>query len=136
MSDIRADVTVAMDFAGVVASILAGATKGQNIASERLLTLSAAEAPLDSNGGGTLVASGQAVHAEKPGDDALVTYDTPYATRWHEDKALVDSLGRKYSGESNFQNGRKSHYLSDPALQNVDELRGIITTEAQRGASS
>lgn len=134
MTEIRSDVTVTIDFGGAVASILAGALKGQNLASERLLTLSAAEAPLDSNGGGTLVASGQAVHAEKPGDDALVTYDTAYATRWHEDKALVDSLGRKYSGDSNFQNGRKSHYLSDPALQNKGELRDIIATEATRGA--
>jgi hypothetical protein len=132
MTEIRSDVMIELDFGGVVASILAGVVKGQNLASERLATLSAAEAPLDSNGGGGLVASIQATHAEKPGDDALVTADTPYATRWHEDKALVDSLGRKYSGDSNFQNGRKSHYLADPALQNKDELRDIIATEAGR----
>jgi len=134
VTEISAQVTVELNFGGVTAQILMGAVKGQNLAAERLLTLSAAEVPLDSANGGTLQASGQAVHANSPGDDAGVTYDTEYAARWHEDKALVDSLGRRYTGGANFQNGRKSHYLSDPGMQNVDELRDIVATEAARGA--
>ena len=133
MSDVSPQVTVDINFGGVIAQILMGAVKGQNLAAERLLTLSAAEVPNDPNGGGTLQATGQAVHAAAVGDDSLVTYDTSYAVRWHEDKDLVDSLGRRYTAGANFQQGRKSHYLSDPALQNLTELRDIVATEAGRG---
>ena len=130
---IRAAVTFTNNLDGMSANILLGAIKGQNLAGERLLALSAAEAPLDSGGGGTLIASGTVVPAAALGDETLVTYDTPYAARWHEDGELVDNLGRHYTGNSNFQNGRKSHYLSDPALQNAEELRKIVGTEAKRG---
>jgi len=132
---IRAAVTITSNLDGVVANMLLAAVKGQNLAAERLLALSAAEAPLDSGGGGTLVASGDVVPAKALGDESLVTYSTSYAARWHEDGELVDNLGRHYKGNSNFQNGRKSHYLSDPALQNADELRKIVETEVNRGGS-
>jgi hypothetical protein len=134
-AEIRAAVTFTNNLDGMIADILLGAIKGQNLAGERLLGLSAAEAPLDSGGGGTLIASGEVDPATTLGDETLVTYDTPYAARWHEDGELVDNLGRHYMGNSNFQNGRKSHYLSDPALQNADELRKIVETEAKRGGS-
>lgn len=127
---IRIDVSLARSFPRITDGILAGVVRGQNLAAERLLALAAAEAPMDDDG--TLVASMQVVAAETPGDDAEVVADTPYAARWHEDKALVDSLGRRYPGGSNFQNGRKSHYLTDPALQNKAELGKIIATEANR----
>ncbi|WP_213816183.1 hypothetical protein [Glaciihabitans sp. dw_435] len=130
MTGIQSNVTVTGDFGGVIAQILAGAVRGQNKAAERLLALSAAEVPLDV---GTLESSGSVVPAGSIGDDSLVTYDTPYAARLHEDAAFVDSLGRRYPGGSNFQGGRKSHYLSDPALQNKDELLAIIAAEAGRG---
>ena len=132
---IRAAVTFNSNLDGMIADMLLRAVKGQNLAGERLLALSAAEAPLDSGGGGTLVASGTVVPARELGDETLVVYDTPYAARWHEDGELVDNLGRHYKGNSNFQNGRKSHYLSDPALQNADELRKIAETEVNRGGS-
>ena len=131
---IRAAVTFTNALDGIIASILMGSVKGRNLAGERLLALSAAEAPLDSGGGGTLIASGTVVPAGALGDETLVTYDTPYSARWHEDGELVDNLGRHYLGNSNFQNGRKSHYLSDPALQNADELLKIVGTEAKRSA--
>lgn len=134
--EIRAAVTFTNNLDGMIANILLGAIKGQNLAGERLLALSAAEAPHDSNiGGATLTNSGTVVHAEKLGDEALVVFDTPYAARWHEDGELVDNLGRHYMGNSNFQNGRKSHYLSDPALQNREALTKIVKTEAHRGGS-
>ena len=132
---IRAAVTFTSNLDGMIADMLLRAVKGQNLAAERLLALSSTEAPLDSGGGGTLVASGTVVPAQKLGDETLVVYDTPYAARWHEDGELVDNLGRYYKGNSNFQNGRKSHYLSDPALQNADELRKIAETEVNRGGS-
>lgn len=128
---VRISVSMSSSFPRITDGILAGVVKGQNLAGERLLALSSAEAPMDDDG--TLVAAGQMVAAEVPGDDAEVAFDTPYAARWHEDQPLVDSLGRRYSGNSNFQNGRKSKYLEDPALQNKDELSQIIATEAGRG---
>ncbi|MDY7542602.1 MULTISPECIES: hypothetical protein [unclassified Cryobacterium] len=133
MAGIQVTVDIITNLDGAIASLLLGAVKGQNVAAERLLALASAEAPLDSNGGGTLVASGTTVPATVLGDDTLVVFDTPYAARWHEDGELVDNLGRHYSGGSNFQNGRKSHYLSDPALQNKAELGEIVGAEAGRG---
>ncbi|MDJ0337469.1 hypothetical protein [Cryobacterium sp. PH31-O1] len=128
---VRVSVNFTSEFGQITDGILAGFVTGQNKAAERLLALSASEVPMDDNG--TLLASGQVDPAATPGDDASVVYDAPYATRWHEDGALVDSLGRRYAGNSDFQNGRKSHYLSDPALKNADELGKIIATEASRG---
>ncbi|MDJ0323171.1 hypothetical protein QMG61_05260 [Cryobacterium sp. PH31-AA6] len=128
---VRVSVSLTSMIGEVSNMILAGVVTGQNIAAERLLALSAAEAPMDDVG--ALVASGQVDPATNAGDDATVVYDAPYSARWHEDQALVDSLGRRYAGGSNFQNGRKSKYLEDPALQNKDELGQIIATEAGRG---
>lgn len=83
MAGIRATVTFTNNLDGMVADILLGAVKGQNLAGERLLGLAKAEAPLDLGGGGTLTASGTVVHAEKIGDETLVVFDQPYAARWH-----------------------------------------------------
>ena len=130
MTEIRAAVIVTSDLDGVIASILLGAVKGQNLAGERLLALSSAEVPLADS---TLTDSGKVEPAADIGDDTLVVYSAPYAARWHEDQALVDNLGRRYKGNSNFFGGRKSHYLSDPALQNAEVLRKIVASEAARG---
>lgn len=129
MTEIQATVSISNNLGGAIADILMGAMKGQNKAGERLLALSATEVPLGEDG--TLMQSGQVVNAEEPGDATKVVYDTPYAARWHEDGPLVDSLGRHYDGNSNFRNGRKSHYLSDPALRNKTELRNIVAKEAR-----
>jgi hypothetical protein len=115
----------------VTDGILMRLVDGQNKAAEFLLAKASAEAPMDDEG--TLVASGHVDPATDVDDAAEVVFDTPYAARWHEDQPLVDSLGRKYNGDSNFQNGRKSHYLSDPAQQNRDEIVGIIRRAGNGG---
>lgn len=128
---ISSTVSMARQFPEITDAILGRIVSGQNKAAERLLALASAEAPMDDDG--TLVASGQVVPSTLAGEDAIVTFDTPYAARWHEDQALVDSLGRRYPGGSDFQNGRKSKYLEDPALKNKAELGKIIVNEAKNG---
>ncbi|ANP74537.1 hypothetical protein [Cryobacterium arcticum] len=128
---VRIDVDLSSHFPRITDGILAGFVRGQNMAAEELVKLSAARAPMDDEG--TLVGSIAAVHADNPGEDAGVIADTPYAQRWHEDGALVDSLGRRYPGNSDFQNNRTSHYFSGPAEENKDELGKIIAMEAGRG---
>ena len=128
---IRAAVTFTNNLDGMIANILTGTVLGQNLAGERLLAMSAEQVPWAE---GTLGGKGTVVHAKNIGDETLVVYDEVYAARWHEDGEFVDNLGRHYMGNSTFQGGRKSHYLSDPALQNTDELRDKIGTEAKRGA--
>lgn len=127
---IRVDVQSTLKLGEVTDGILIRLVGGQNKAAERLLALASARAPLDD---GTLVASGQVNPATDAEEDAEVIFDTPYAARWHEDGPLVDNLGRRYAGNSNFQNGRSSKYLEGPARENRDELRDIIETEARRG---
>ncbi|WP_162942671.1 hypothetical protein [Cryobacterium soli] len=127
---IRILVDMTSSFPSITDGILAGVVRGQNKAAEKLLGYSDAEVPFQS---GELMQHGVVNPAANPGDDAEVIYDSPYAARWHYDQPLVDSLGRQYNGNSDFGEGRKSHYLSDPAMQNQDELRDVIATEAGRG---
>lgn len=121
---VRIEVDMVSKWPQIVNAAMTHIVGGENKASERLLALSAARAPMDDDG--TLVASGQAIHATDAEEGAAVVYDTPYAARWHADQALVDSLGRRYAGGSNFQNGRQSHYIEGPAMENRDELGAII----------
>ena len=65
-------------------------------AGEVLLEESRQQVPLDS---GELMESGT---VESDGESVSVSYNTPYAIRWHEEQA-------------NFQHGRKNKYLEDPA---------------------
>ena len=65
-------------------------------AAQALLDESAKQVPHDT---GALELSGTV--SSEPGH-AVVSYDTPYAVRWHETPA-------------NFQRGRKMKYLEDPA---------------------
>ncbi|WP_147305446.1 hypothetical protein [Subtercola boreus] len=115
----------------VANGVLVGLVRGQNKAAEYLLALSSVKVPMDDEG--TLLASGTVNPATKEDEAAEVIYDTPYAARWHEDQPLVDSLGRRYAGNSNFQNGRSSHYLSEPAEQNAKAIVDIIRKEAKGG---
>ena len=130
MAQLRAQVGINMSMDGAVAAILLGAVKGQNRAAEELLALATTEVPLADS---TLSDSGKVEPAVDIGDDSLVIFSAPYAARWHEDQALVDNLGRRYKGNSNFFGGRKSHYLSDPALQNKAALRLIVKNAATNG---
>ncbi len=114
MSDIRAQVTTETHGTVILASILSGLIKGQNLAGEYLLARSAEQVPLDT---GDLMGSGQVVNAEQPGEDTLVVYDRPQAARLHEHP------------EYQFQNGRKGKYLEDPALENKSTLGQIIAKE-------
>lgn len=72
-----------------------GGEKGIRDCANLLLEESRKQVPLDT---GALSRSG-AVSSE--GLSATVSYDTPYAARWHENDA-------------NFQHGRKKKYLEDP----------------------
>ncbi|CAN5424804.1 hypothetical protein BH09ACT9_BH09ACT9_00700 [soil metagenome] len=115
----------------VVDGALIRLVEGQNTAAEFLLGLAAERAPMDDNG--ALVASGQVVKATDSDESADVVFDTAYAARWHEDQPLVDSLGRHYDGDSNFQNGRQSHYVTEPAEQNKQKIVDIIRKKATSG---
>lgn len=111
MSDVQSTVSITRAGPELIAHILTNTMRGQNLAGERLLALSALEVPHDV---GDLEESGTVVNAEQPGQDTLVVYDRPQAARLHEHP------------EYNFQNGRKGKYLEDPAVQNATELGQII----------
>lgn len=69
-----------------------------------------AQIPLDK---GDLLRSG----AIDVGDgDASISYDTPYAIRWHENDA-------------NFQRGRKKKYLEDPINDPDVQKRALIALQ-------
>ena len=72
-----------------------GGEKGIRACANLLLEESRKQVPLDT---GALSRSGM-VSSERL--TAAVSYDTPYAVRWHENHA-------------NFQHGRKMKYLEDP----------------------
>lgn len=120
----RYEIDLVSAFPEIVDVAMVHIVAGENRAAERLLALSVPRAPMDDDG--TLVASGQVVLATDAEEGAGVVFDAPYAARWHADQALVDSLGRSYAGGSNFQNGRQSHYVEEPAMENKDELGAII----------
>ncbi|SFN66167.1 hypothetical protein [Mycetocola miduiensis] len=121
---VRVQVDLVSNFPQIYNEAMVHIVNGENRAAERLLALSSTRAPMDDDG--TLVASGQVELATDATEGAGVVYDTAYAARWHADQALVDSLGRRYSGGSNFQNGRQSHYVEEPAMENKDVLGAII----------
>jgi hypothetical protein len=98
--------------------IIAGLVQGENLAAERLLTLSVAAAPLDI---GTLIGSGQVEQAKDAEEGAAVVFDTPYAARLHEHP------------EYNFQNGRQGKYVEEPAVENRRELGDIIRKQVRGG---
>jgi hypothetical protein len=115
---VQANVTVQSNIRAVLGDAEDRLMRGENLAAERLLTLSSAEVPFEI---GTLSGSGAVLNAPDAETGAAVTYDTPYAARLHEHP------------EYNFQGGRKGKYLEDPALANKDELGAIISAEVRRG---
>lgn len=80
-----------------LAALKNGSRKGTWSALDVLARHSKEQVPLDS---GALKAS-CAVDVSPDGMQGTVSYDTPYACRWHEEDA-------------NFQRGRKKKYLEDP----------------------
>jgi len=71
--------------------------KGTWSALDYLAARSKEQVPIDT---GALKAS-CVVDVNADGSQGTVSYDTPYAVRWHEEQA-------------NFQRGRKNKYLEDP----------------------
>ena len=119
MNDISSQVTVTLNFNAVVAEILMGAVRGQNMAGERGLALSSQQVPFDN---GDLSESGQVVNAEQIGDTTQIVYDRPQAARLHEHP--------EYNFSTDSNPGAKGKYLEDPMTQNVEELRKIVAKEA------
>jgi len=119
MNDISSQVTVTLNFNAVVAEILMGAVRGQNMAGERGLALSSQQVPFDN---GDLDGSGQVVNAEQIGDTTQIVYDRPQAARLHEHP--------EYNFSTDSNPGAKGKYLEDPLMQNVEELRKIIAKGA------
>lgn len=116
---VRINVQMTSRTGDVMEDILAGVTRGQTIAAERLLTLSIPRTPLNDS---PLRSSGTVVPATTPDDGAQVVFDTPYAAKLHEHP------------EYNFQEpGTGGKYLEDPALENRQELGDIIRKEAGSG---
>ncbi|MEG1515153.1 MAG: hypothetical protein RSD95_09740 [Clostridia bacterium] len=78
------------------AIVRAGGENGVRQAAQFLGAESQKQVPLDT---GALLRS---MAVDSSGLEATVSYDTPYAVRWHEQRA-------------DFQRGRKNKYLEDPA---------------------
>lgn len=71
-----------------------------------ILDESRKQVPFDT---GALSRSG---NSDADGSLAVISYDTPYAVRWHEEDA-------------NFQRGRKKKYLEDPLNDPANQRRMI-----------
>lgn len=105
-------VKVNIDRGKIKAITQSGSRKATWSALDYLAARSKEQVPLDS---GALKAS-CVVDVNADGSQGTISYDTPYAVRWHEEQA-------------NFQRGRKNKYLEDPlndgAVQaNMIELAG------------
>jgi hypothetical protein len=113
---VRAQVQMTVRLGDAADAILPAVQRGVELASERLLALSAERVPLDQ---GTLQTSGAVSMEETVNGDpvGVVSYDTPYAARLHEHP------------EYRFQNGRQGKYLEGPAVEHKKELGDIIRKE-------
>lgn len=98
---------VRLDWHGpdVLAAVEAAGERGIRDCAQFILDESRKQVPLDT---GALSRSGA---VDVQGLSGTVSYDTPYAVRWHEQQA-------------NFQRGRKNKYLEDPLndRSNVDKM--------------
>ena len=94
----------------------AGAVRGLLLGAEHLLAESRHEVPIAE---GTLERSG-ATSVDEANLVAGVTYDTPYATRVHED------LSARHSP------GRKAKFLEDPANREADAIGELIAAQVRR----
>lgn len=88
-------VRVEWDSGRVMAAIAQGGANGVRDCANLLLDEARKQVPIDT---GALSRSGM---VDSDGLQATVSFDTPYAVRWHEQAA-------------NFQRGRKNKYLEDP----------------------
>lgn len=95
MIRVRFKLTENMDIRKALKAVRDGGEKGIRDCANLLLEESRKQVPIDF---GTLSRSGI---VDSKGLQATVSYDTPYAARWHENDA-------------NFQHGRKKKYLEDP----------------------
>lgn len=100
--------------------IRAAAVAGLDLASQHLLAESRALVPIEE---GTLERSGTAtVDAGKL--SALVSYDTPYAVRQHEE------LDYRHAP------GRQAKYLEEPFTTQQDVLTGLVAAPIRRAMHS
>lgn len=89
------DIKLKWDEAKAVGRVTSRGSRATRDVAQALLDESKKQVPLDT---GALQRSGA---VDSQGMEATVSYDTPYAVRWHEHNA-------------NFQHGRKKKYLEDP----------------------
>lgn len=94
----------------------AGALRGVRLAAEHLLTESRARVPIEE---GTLERSGT-VTVDEAGPSAVVSYDTPYAVRQHEDMTLRHDAGRT------------AKYLEQPLAEESATMQAIIAAQVRR----
>lgn len=115
MADGRVEITWHGDD---IAAQLANATpRGLRHAAEHLLQVSRTQVPIEE---GTLERSG-VVSVDETKGSAAVSYDTPYATRQHEDMTLRHA------------SGRKAKFLEDPMHQERAAMLELIAAAARRG---
>ena len=81
--------------AKIAASVSGKCEQAVRAVARYILDESRKQVPIDT---GALSRSGA---VDSDGTIAVISYDTPYAVRWHEEQA-------------NFQRGRKNKYLEDP----------------------
>ena len=79
----------------IIAGVGKGCKRAVRAGANYILDESRKQVPIDT---GALSRSGS---VDVDGNIAVISYDTPYAVRWHEEQA-------------NFQRGRKNKYLEDP----------------------
>lgn len=112
-----AQIMIKLDKPLIKKVVKAGGRKAIWSALDYLAQQSKEQVPLDQ---GTLKAS-CAVDVNEDGTEGTVSYDTPYAVRWHENDA-------------NFQRGRKKKYLEDPL--NDSSVQGKMMKLAQSAFQS
>jgi hypothetical protein len=99
-----------------LAAIRAGAVRGVRLGSEHLLQVSRGRVPIEE---ATLERSGVA-SVDESSMTAVVSYDTPYAVRQHEE------LGYRHDA------GRTAKYLEGPLREESDTILAIIAAQVRR----
>ena len=100
------DIKLKWDEAKAVGRVTSRGSRAIRDVAQALLDESKKQVPLDT---GALERSGA---VDSQGMEATVSYDTPYAVRWHEHSA-------------NFQHGRKKKYLEDPCNDSIFRDRAL-----------
>lgn len=102
--------------AAAAGAIRAAAVRGARLGAEHLLEVSRQRVPIEE---GTLERSGIAT-VDEASATAVVSYDTPYAVRQHEDLTL------------RHDEGRTGKYLEDPLREEADTIQRIIAAQVRR----